>query len=385
MKKLSYVFLALLITGFMTSPALAENKQKENKKNIQLNVAASTSIQLPPGILHAPGIEKRLENGKGLPPGMEKKNENKNKEDNTDTRAPKLLSVMIVDRTETSARVLWLTTERTDSKVWVSTSSSVDTSSAATVSSAELSFLHSLSVTNLTPNTTYYYVVASTDASGNISKSEVKSFTTKSSTSTTTTTPDIIAPQISSVRTSNISATGVRVQWNTNEDTTAKVLISTTTPVIEAGSAVFTAGSFMQNQTITVTSLTANTKYYFVVKATDRAGNVTTSSVQSFTTLAADMTQPTIFGPLVIQVTKDSARVIWLTNERADSKVWVSASSSVSTSGTATVSLDDDTFFHSVLVTGLNANTTYHYVVGSTDSSSNMRLSAESSFTTDVQ
>lgn len=121
------------------------------------------------------GIEKRLENGKILPKGFLKNALSVVVED---TVAPEVRFEAATRVTADSARVVWVTDEPSDIRVWVSTSSSVDTNASPSEASAELSSFHSIELDDLTENTTYFYVIASRDASGNEVLLTANSFTT---------------------------------------------------------------------------------------------------------------------------------------------------------------------------------------------------------------
>ncbi|GEM_PF-6763955 len=98
-----------------------------------------------------------------------------------------------------------------------------------------------------------------------------------------------------------------------------------------------------------------------------------------------DIVAPELFGVTSIQIGKDSARLIWATSERSDSKAWVSTVTPVSTTGAAYASSTDLGYFHDLRLSGLAASTTYHYIVSTADASHNMTTSSELSFTTSAQ
>lgn len=95
-----------------------------------------------------------------------------------------------------------------------------------------------------------------------------------------------------------------------------------------------------------------------------------------------DTTPPVISAISASSTTQVSTHILWTTNELATSKVWVNTSTPVSTSGSPNVSDSTLVTSHDVLVSPLTPNTTYHYIVGSTDAAGNAAVSAEQSFTT---
>lgn len=87
--------------------------------------------------------------------------------DASDTTAPTLSDVSIT-ATESSVIIGWKTDEPADSRVWYDDSSPVDQSSdGSSVHSGTLRTSHSVTVPNLSANSKYYFVIQSTDGSGN--------------------------------------------------------------------------------------------------------------------------------------------------------------------------------------------------------------------------
>lgn len=254
------------------------------------SVGASAQAALPWGILHAPGIEKRIENGKGLPHGIEKKldgkhdegkgNDDRDKHDRDDDRLPAIIQKLHV---------------------------------------------------------------------------------------------------------TGITQTGAQVNWTTNATTTGKVIVGTERPLTEPQAKIFVDATAGTNHSVTLTGLTPNTKYFYLVQSADTAGNVKTSATLSFKTAAqADVTAPRILGLFAVSVTKDSARIVWITDERTDGKIWAGTASPVVTTGTATQASADLAFFHEMTLTGLTPSTAYHYVVRSADAAGNVTVSSEASFATNA-
>jgi len=95
-----------------------------------------------------------------------------------DTTAPVISSVSATSTAATIADITWTTDEASDSVVWYSTTTPVDTNTASSTSSNTLTTSHSVSLTGLTASTTYYFIVESTDAASNKGTSAEGSFTT---------------------------------------------------------------------------------------------------------------------------------------------------------------------------------------------------------------
>lgn len=95
-----------------------------------------------------------------------------------DTTAPVISAVSTVNGVSTST-LSWTTNEPATSKVYYGTSSSaVNTSTAAFVVNTSLVTSHSLPLTGLTASTTYYVVLESEDVAGNTATSSQLSLTT---------------------------------------------------------------------------------------------------------------------------------------------------------------------------------------------------------------
>lgn len=101
-------------------------------------------------------------------------------------------------------------------------------------------------------------------------------------------------------------------------------------------------------------------------------------------TTTPDTIAPVISGLMATGTAATSTRIDWVTNELANSKVWYSTSTPVSTSATSTlqISSSDLVLGHHLTLSGLTATTTYYYVVSSADAKGNATTSVESSFTT---
>ncbi|WP_297363875.1 NAD(P)H-dependent oxidoreductase subunit E, partial [Thauera sp.] len=118
---------------------------------------------------------------------------------------------------------------------------------------------------------------------------------------------------------------------------------------------------------------------YYRVLSRDAAGNLAISGDFTFITLALDALPPVISNVTSGNIASSSAQINWNTDEASTSQVEYGLTSSygnVSPLNPALVTA------HSVTLTGLNANTTYHYRVLSEDASGNLETSGNFTFTT---
>lgn len=164
------------------------------KINELLTEGAGSSGKVPPGLLIAPGIRKKITfipqplPGQKLPPGIAKKLPSAtttppgNGTTTPDTTAPLISEIMATGTTVSSTQINWLTDEVSDSKVWYSTSTPLDLLATSTlqVSSSDSVTSHELGLSNLNASTTFYYMVSSSDAASNKATSSEQFFTTLS-------------------------------------------------------------------------------------------------------------------------------------------------------------------------------------------------------------
>ena len=133
-------------------------------------------------------------------------------------------------------------------------------------------------------------------------------------------------------------------------------------------------GSFSDN----LTGLSAKTTYHFRAKAV--GDGATYGEDMTFTTASpADTTAPVISVVNSSNITVSGATITWTTNEPANSQVECGLTASYGSSTTLDSNL---VTAHSVDLTGLKANKTYHYRVISKDAANNQAVSADNTFTT---
>ncbi len=148
-----------------------------------LTEGAGNSGKVPPGLLVAPGILKKLDftpaplPGQKLPPGIDKKY-NSNGGNPGDTTAPSISGLSVSSIGTTTATISFATNELTRTVLWFGTLTPVATSTAGKMEINIASTTHKYVLTNLASSTTYYYKVEARDASGNTATSTETSFAT---------------------------------------------------------------------------------------------------------------------------------------------------------------------------------------------------------------
>jgi hypothetical protein len=98
-----------------------------------------------------------------------------------DTTPPVLSNVQLASKTDTTAVIVWTTDEPSDSEVRYGTNSSSWGNYPSQKTDSTMVSSHSITLTGLSQNTTYYFRAGSSDASGNgPTISNEKTFTTES-------------------------------------------------------------------------------------------------------------------------------------------------------------------------------------------------------------
>jgi parallel beta-helix repeat protein len=128
------------------------------------------------------------------------------------------------------------------------------------------------------------------------------------------------------------------------------------------------------------TTATFSATGVYVLRLTANDGALSTSDDVTITlnTPPPDTTPPVITN-VSRSVSATSATVTWTTNEPSDSQVFYGTSTPYSSSTTRDAAM---VLNHSVFVSGLQPNTTYHFSVRSADPSNNVSTSPDATFTT---
>ncbi len=185
---------------------------------------------------------------------------------------------------------------------------------------------------------------------------------------------DTIPPQVT-----NISVvpqeTTTSITWTTNEPANSQVLYGQTTSY-EIGNVQ--DASFVTSHSVTLSGLSPDTVYHFMAISADRDGNSTASGNQTFLTLSPDNIPPSISNIRVMPGTI-GATVTWTTDEPATNLVDYGPTSAYEDGVVEDGTLDTS---HSITLTGLTPDSTYHYQVTSADGSGNSTTSVDLTFDT---
>lgn len=295
-----------------------------------------------------------------------------------DSEGPRIVAGIATAVFDTSVTILWATDEPAQSVVLVSTSEGDLTRGRNGVivqTDDDFQRYHSVLIEGLSPDTLCYGRVICADVSGNTTRSEVFDFTSGDAT-------DDLAPTI---------LEGPRVIYTTDEMALIGwVADELCTAYVEYGQSddygqTASDGHSAIAHGVLLTGLLPGAEYHYGLRCTDLLGNgPSTSPDYTFRTLVSPDTEELVCtsGPSVEYVTDSFARVEWVTNKVSDTGVtfWVQG----------TASRQPRTYHcarlrrvHRAFLGGLQPDTTYDYIVSSTDLSGNSLAQSEvGSFTT---
>ncbi len=297
----------------------------------------------------------------------------------TDTTPPDITLISVLPITTSSATINWTTTEVANSQIEFGLTAGYG---SQTPFDATLSLTHTVTLSNLTPNTLYHYRIRTGDEIGNETIGSDETFTTEAAVSGNVSLEisDTTAPQISEAGTASIGLTDATIVWTTNEPALSTLEYGLTTGY---GSHAALSSSLLLIHAATLTGLQSGATYYYCIHATDLAGNTANSCSRSFTTISAsappDTTPPMISVTAASTVTATTATVAWTTNKPANAKVEYGLTLNYGSETTLEPLLE---LTHSVVINGLLPGTTYHYRVRSADDAGNMSLGSDATFTT---
>ncbi len=150
--------------------------------------------------------------------------------------------------------------------------------SEITSTSSPSTYSSTLDTTALVDGSHTIFAVAR-DSSNNYATSSAKTITV-----------DNTAPALSAIASSTVS-TRATVTWTTNENSTSKVYYGTVSGTYTTSTS---SASLVTSHSLTLTSLSPLTRYYFVVVSADASGNTSTSTEKSLATLDLDLTPPVL-------------------------------------------------------------------------------------------
>ncbi len=190
-------------------------------------------------------------------------------------------------------------------------------------------------------------------------------------------TTDSTAPTINEVSDSGTTSTATVITWATNEASDSQVEYGTTAGY---GGSTMLSSAMVTSHSQALSALMPATTYHYRVKSKDAAGNLATSADYTFKTAAApDSATLIISGVSSSGPAGTSISISWATNNASSSQIEYGTTASYGNSTSPDSSL---VTLHSQTLSGLTANTLYHYRVKSTDSAGNSAVSGDYVFNT---
>lgn len=219
----------------------------------------------------------------------------------TATLGPKLINISSEGVTETGATITWSSVAQDGVTPLAGDSTLIFDLNANFqnidfVYDAASTSDHSITLTGLSPQSTYHYQVRTVAANGVTTQTGGQFLTSQ----------DVTPPVISNTNASLVTDTSALIRWHTDEAANSVVGYGTTTKNnindFTYHSEDLTSYNF--DHSISLTSLSASTTYYFMVKSTDDSTfqNSATSSVYSFTTSNAGLVSSETIAALQDQI-----------------------------------------------------------------------------------
>ncbi len=244
-------------------------------------------------------------------------------------------------------------------------------------SGEEFSVNHSIILTGLTADTTYYYRVIAEDVAGNINTSLGNEFLTAPLPVVEEEVVPIVKPlAIIDPFVSDITTSTVKIVWQTNKASDGVLWYGAATS--DTAAASLASGS--TSHSVIVKNLQPGTNYSYRIVATTPTGETATAADLEFNALAAAVVSAPelVISDIETAIGESSATITWKTNILSDSTVAYGTSTaygSIALSAALTTS-------HSKTITGLAANTQYHFQITSADEAGNTALTEDYVFKT---
>ncbi|HNV68622.1 MAG TPA: fibronectin type III domain-containing protein, partial [Candidatus Ozemobacteraceae bacterium] len=233
---------------------------------------------------------------------------------------------------------------------------------SALASTTTLATTHEILLSGLLPKSAYRYRIYATDSAGNVGISAILSFTTL----------DTVPPVITGIIVSSITNTSATVAWTTDKAATSQVIWGSSTtydkgPIVDS--------TLLKNHSIKINLDDSSVPIWnFQVSSTDAAGNVATSTNQTF------QVPLYLYDVNVTAIGTDSATIVWNSNATASSLVEYGLSSLYGNQAYTLPFPNTGTRNHSVTVSGLVPFATYYFRVRSKEPTGREAVSQGFSF-----
>src|SRR3989338_6878459 len=268
------------------------------------------------------------------------------------TSGPTILSTSL-----TGAKIMWWTSKTTKDTLYYGTSSSALTNTA----DGGTDTTHSVTLSGLSPGTTYYYKATSSYRNGASVSSEVKQFTTQADKTPPASSVNRIEPAPTQWTDSNyyVNTQTITFSWLGNDEAGGSGLKN-----YDAQHCVGDCVSGPWSSTISATTSTSasigvtnGNKYCFRSLARDNANNLESKSTSDKCVVVDTNTISITSGPTILSTSLTGAKIMWWTSKTTKDTLYYGTSSSALTN---TADGGTDTT-HSATLSGLSPGTTYYY------------------------
>lgn len=323
----------------------------------------------------------------------------------TTTPGPILSNVSQNGETDTGVTITWATDLPSTSLVTYSTDPNM--TSPLTLSFPDLVTEHQVELSGLMSNETYYYLVSSTDESGNTGEGA-----NGGSYYTFSTGDDETPPIISNIKTPIRTNSQVAITWSTNEPADGVIRYGEEPGVLNNETELI--HSLVTAHLVTISDLKESNQYYYVIESADENNNKTTTEELTFETTAKEKEiiysgggsssiAQELYDILLAENQAYKARYSSLNEEKpVISNIEVSNINAFG--GTISFNTNEDTIAfvkykktggpeqisgndswsqrHSMRLTGLSLGTEYTFIISAIDKSNDTGNSEEQKFTT---
>jgi N-acetylneuraminic acid mutarotase len=275
-----------------------------------------------------------------------------------------IVDPIISDISPKKATVSWVTGRTCDSKVAYGIETGVYYEEE--VSNSDHVVDHALTMNNLTPGTTYFYVVRWTDEDGNTGESEESTFETAPP-------PSIQEPVVKS-----LGLTSALINFTTKDAIKVKVLYGETSAL--GGVVEVYTGTVEGSHNVELADLKDGTKYFYKINTFDIDGSEYEGEIHTFETLP----RPEIIDPKIYQVTGTSSSTLlieWSSNTAISSVVTYYPSTNPQLVRDE-VNVTLKTGKHRAVILNLEPNMPYTIIISGRDFMGNEATSGTLSFTT---
>ncbi len=259
------------------------------------------------------------------------------------------------------ATVFWFTDRDSDSKVAFGLSSGKYFPEE--IGNSDQTGNHVVKLTNLQPNTKYFYVTKWTDSDGNTGVSSEKTFTT------------LPPPVISEAVAKNITIDSANITLRSRN--ASKIYLYYGRNGSLGGRKSINTATRESSYSIPLFELNDGTKYDFKLNGVDADGNEFAGNTYSFTTPARPKITNLRFQP-VTGAPSSTQKVTWTTNVPSNSSLSYGPKGSKRIESLNAKLVTD----HSVIISDLQDDTSYTLVASSVDESGNKAVSDTQTFTT---